>query len=257
MKPFRYSEITDYYRCPTYYHLRHVERVESGAPESSALFFGTAMHLGVQAYLEGDDGAVVFEAAWEAHRDKPLLYYGRESWDSLAKDGEVLLTRFKRMHLKHIEPAFIEQKLEREHNGVILTGTVDTAGSYKGKRSVIDYKTSGKRYPQEKLVVNEQLSGYNFMLRGEPWKYEAEQHVYIVFRKTGVEGDAGIQVIATPVDEKFVMKRIDNMVAVAKQISKQKLLTKNTSQCIMGRYKCDYFAHCWGSLGGDKSGKNQ
>jgi len=58
----RYSQISDYYRCPRYYELRHIKKVPSGAPASAALHFGTACHLGVETFFEGGDGEAVFEA---------------------------------------------------------------------------------------------------------------------------------------------------------------------------------------------------
>jgi putative RecB family exonuclease len=93
-----YSQINTYTTCPLKYRFNYIDCLE---PEftSSALIFGSAMHAGIQAYLqstlEGDplrpDHLLdVFREEWRDSEGQKIKYSARESQDSLLnKAGEL------------------------------------------------------------------------------------------------------------------------------------------------------------------------
>lgn len=242
----RYSAISAYYKCPRLYQLDYIEKLPKVGPESSALHFGSAVHLAIEDVLQGGPGVLTFQMLWESRRNQDMVYYGRESWESLMADGERLLSLFKRNHAKHIKAAYVEEQISGVYDKVKLMGTVDCAGEYKGVKSVIDFKTSGTRYPAEKLVVSEQLYVYNHLLSSER-QYDAVQHVYIVLRKTGRDGEAGIQVITKPVSPAELTATLNNVRDVALEIAARKTFTMNRGHCIIAnKYKCERYETCYG-----------
>lgn len=246
----RYSHLTDYNKCPKYYEHRHILDTPSPAPASGAMAFGTACHLGVQTFFEGGDGEGVFEAMWEANRDLTYTYSNGETWETLARDGAVLMSKFKRLHLKHFKPQYVEAKLSRGYvmnqgGGVEFSGTVDFAGEYKGVKSVVDFKTSAWPYEPAKLVINEQLALYNYMLRPD---FVAEQHTYVVLKKAKYGVDAGIQVLSRPFTEAQVLDRVDNMARITHEVGRRRDFTRNTGGCMYGKNLCDYATLCFPEL---------
>lgn len=240
----RYSELSDYYKCPKFYELRYVLKVASDQLPSASLLFGTAMHAALEEYLRGGDGTVTFQAFWEAERGKPITYYNGETWEGLLDDGQVLLARFQRLHLKHLEPQFLEVKLDGSYQGQPLSGTCDMAGKYKGVDSVIDFKTSAKPYEKDKIRTSEQMYIYNHMLM-EAHNFNARQHVYMVFKKSYLSAVPSIQVITREVPVSELISVMANVGAVAEEITKRSLFTKNKNSCMMGKYKCEMWSHCY------------
>lgn len=241
---FRYSTISDYYKCGQFYLHKHVNQ-EVGTPQpGGALDFGTAIHLAVQAAFEGEDAIDVFTAAWEAHKATNQTFYGGETWESLLKDGQMLMSKFSRLHLKHLNPEFIEETLSGVVGDHKFTGTVDFAGQYKGVTTVLDFKTSAKPYPKERLQHNDQLFVYNHLLR-QMGKLVPYQHAYMVFKKSKWGQDAGIQVITREVTDREIQAAMSNIKLVCDQIVAG-VFTKNTQQCMMGTYRCEYFTKCYG-----------
>jgi putative RecB family exonuclease len=92
-----YSQINCYTTCPLKYRFNYIDGLE---PEftSSALIFGSAMHAGIQAYLqstlEGDplrtDQMVdVYRGEWIGSEGQKIKYSARESQDSLLNKAGV------------------------------------------------------------------------------------------------------------------------------------------------------------------------
>lgn len=246
----RYSTISDYYRCPTLHRLKHVDKAIPEDTKSTALLFGTALHAGIEGYFEGVDGAEIFTAVWRTHQHKKgLRYYGRSTWESLLDDGEVLLSRFKRLHFKHFEPELIERKHEVTLNGhsgpVRLRGTVDWAGLYKGKKSIVDWKTASRVYPKDEIIRKEQLLVYHKL--AQDLGFEADQVVYVVF----VKSPAGprIQVVEREITKKEVDKELENVYDVCCEIETRANggmpTIKNKESCLRGEYRCDGWQHCY------------
>ena len=238
----RYSEIDAYYKCPTFYENRYVLNLAADEKESSALKFGTAIHAAVEDLFNGGDGISMFEAMWAMDEGKDMEFY-RTNWNELLEDGQRLIANFKKYHLKHFVPKFIERQVECV-SGVKLSGTIDFVGEYKGIPSIIDFKTSSRPYNKDKLETNEQLYIYNHMAR-VVLGYEASQHVYVVFQKRLYGKPASIQVITRNVAAKDVETALLNVTKVVKMIETG-VYIKNRNSCFFGEYRCGYYSKCYG-----------
>ncbi len=98
-----YSQINQYTTCPLKYRFNYIDGLE---PEftSSALLFGSAMHAGIQAYLqsalEGDhlrpDQLIdIYRGEWNISNGAPIRCSGKgESEDSLLKKAGDLFGLF-------------------------------------------------------------------------------------------------------------------------------------------------------------------
>lgn len=242
MSTFRYSTISDAYKCYKYYELKHVLGLKDNSDKNADLKFGTALHLAIQDMFEGGNGIDVFNIFWNAE-EKNSLVYGRLPHGVLNDIGNTLLERFERLHLKHFNMAHIEKKMEVALGDYKLTGTVDFIGEYKGVPSVVDWKTGGYPYEKEKLIINEQMYGYNAMARAS-LGYQAKQHVYVVFVKNPKE--PRIQVLTKEVTDDKMNNMLDNVHTMCNEITNRTVFPKNRNNCMMGKYKCSFFNTCYG-----------
>lgn len=241
MNSFRYSTISDAYKCFKYYELKHVLGLKDGSDKNADLKFGTALHLAIQDMFEGGNGLDVFNIFWNAE-EKNGLVYGRLPHGVLNDIGNTLLERFNRLHLKHFNMAYIEKKMQASLGPYKLTGTVDFIGEYKGVKSIVDWKTGGYPYEKEKLIINEQMYGYNAMAR-ESLGYEAQQHVYVVFVKNPKE--PRIQVLTKEISLSNINTMLDNVKSMCDEVSNRTNFPMNRNSCMMGKYKCSFFNKCY------------
>lgn len=202
--------------------------------------FGTAMHSGVQASLEGDDGIQVFDTYWQSLREKEMVQ-SKFNWEQLADMGPKFLTRFDRLHKKDFEVLHMEKDLAGELGGFPLTGTPDLLGSYKGIPSIVDFKTSNWEYVKEKIIVNEQMPIYHHLAQ-QQLGYVAQQMVYKVFVKSQLR----IQTLVLPIEKQTYDNAIRNVLMMCADLQKREQFPRNPNSCMMGTYKCSYFNRCHG-----------
>jgi hypothetical protein len=240
-KSFRYSTISDGYKCLRYYELKHVLGLPDGSDKNADLKFGTALHLGIRDMFEGGNGIDVFNIFWNAE-EKNGLVYGKLPHNVLQDLGNTFLERFERLHLKHFKPAHIEKKLSCNLGKYKLTGTVDFLGEYKGVPSVVDWKSAGYPYEKQKLSINEQMYGYNAMSR-EELGYQAKQHVYVVFVKNPKE--PRIQVLTKQVTAAKMDIMLQNVAHMCDELTNRTIFPKNRNACMYGKTLCPFFNHCY------------
>jgi putative RecB family exonuclease len=156
-----YSQINTYTTCPLKYRFNYIDGLE---PEftSSALVFGSAMHSGIQAYLqstlEGDplrtDQMVdVYRGEWIGSEGQKIRYPARESQDSLLNKAGELFDLFVDQYDTGAEVIAVEESFTMDLNELIndgpgdippLAGYVD-AIIQNGSTALIDYKTSSRK----------------------------------------------------------------------------------------------------------------
>lgn len=220
MKTIRYSMIQDYLTCPKAFYDRHVlNKIET--KQSSALHFGTALHLGIKAMLEQEDGIKYFNLYWDSIKDAPMQYYG-DSWKGLKElANDVFLPNFKSRHLKKFSKYEQELELTSEFStpalqGFSLKGTMDFVGLYEGKLTVADWKTSSKPYKKNKIHHNLQLYIYAYLYYRKTDKLP-EQIMYKVFNKK----DQAINTIVKPltfIELQAKVKMVENAVLAMNHI---------------------------------------
>jgi hypothetical protein len=239
-KEFNYSSIDTAYRCYQKYKYIYVDKIVPERAEGGDLHFGSAMHAGLQDLLEGGDGTQVFSVYWDSLIGKDVAY-GRYNHSDLSKMGPVFLERFKRLHLKHIKPHAIEQKLQGKLGEFGMYGTPDVVGEFKGIPSIIDFKTSKYAYPNDKILVNEQMYLYAHLAK-VALQYEAKQLVYLVFCKQEMR----IQTIEMQLDSDKLKVMLDNLELMCHDLTDRQAFPKNRNSCMMGEFKCEFFSKCYG-----------
>lgn len=235
------------YACSKMYKLQYIDKAESDEKGSSALEFGTCIHMGLQASLEGEPGLDSFRAYWDSIKDKDLTYYYPFDWEKLYDLGELFLTRFDKLHAKHLQIVHpMEVRLfGKLPEGYLIEGTPDFIGKYKGVDSIVDFKTSKDLYTADKLIVDEQMYIYNYLARTQ-LGFQPVQHVYIVFGKK----DERIQVLIHQPSDEELGKAIDNVERMCKELEqreKDNNFPMNKKSCLIGTYRCKYWSNCHGS----------
>lgn len=246
MKSFNYSALTTAYECNTLYKYLYIDKIKADVPDSGDMKFGTAIHMALESMLSGDaDYLGLFELYWnieKTHNNK----YGRYTWQDLREQGHVLLTRFERLHKKNFSVHSMEQRLYGSIGDIKVEGTPDFIGDYKGKKTIVDFKTSGARYSKDRARISEQLVLYAH-LANQSLDYVAEQVLYVVFIKGNTPA---IQLVSAPIKPAKTAEIIQNVKDQCEELTKKiesGKFSRNYSQCIMGEYKCAFFDKCHGA----------
>jgi CRISPR/Cas system-associated exonuclease Cas4 (RecB family) len=233
---FRYSTIMTAYQCLKKYELRHIKGIEPQVPDSADLHFGTALHMAIATSFEGGDVEGAFRMYWGS-LDPAAMKYTRLGYEDLKNCGEVLLSKWQRLHKKNYTPLHIEKTLEFSLGGFKMSGTPDFIGEYKGVLSIVDWKSSGYNYDHKKLLSDEQLWLYVHAAK-ECYGLDIRQVVYAPFIKTDNRIQTPLTLEVTP--EKL-KTQLDNVVLVMQDIIKRDTFPMNKSNCKF----CDYFDICY------------
>jgi len=236
---FNYSALSTAQDCLQKYKYRYIDGIKEPGPESIDLHFGTAMHMGIEAILNGDlDYQDTFNLYWDSIREQPLST-GAFSWEALKEQSEVFLSRFVRLHAKKFGKGDLEITLD---NGELF-GTPDFIGEYEGVLSVVDFKTSRSAYIKEKISLNEQMKIYAYLYHKKTLAMPV-QLVYTVFVKFP---EPRIQVLKhqiTAQDIEEAMLNVRKQIELIKVVDEKKAYTKNTNNCMKGSWKCPYYSMC-------------
>ena len=191
--------IQDFLTCPKAFYNRHIlGKIE--LDRSSALEFGTALHLGIRTILNGEDGIEPFLMYWNSLKDVRMTYY-EHSWANLKELAvDSFLPNFKSRHAKKFDTIKQEIKMSIPFLGIhTLTGTTDYYGLYESIPTVADWKTSSKSYRKNKIEVNLQLYIYAKLVK-ETAGYLPKQIMYKVFNKK----DGSINTLKKELTEKDI-----------------------------------------------------
>jgi CRISPR/Cas system-associated exonuclease Cas4 (RecB family) len=176
-----HSRVSKYLHCPEQYRLYYVENLRPRFPAAS-LVFGQVIHQALAQLLRTKaDPVQVFQRAWNALRGAGVTYGKRESWEQLARSGEVLLQTFVKEELSRIDDVLAVERgftLTITSLPLPFVGVIDLLSGVDGRRTVTDFKTAGSRYEEHTVVLSDQLSAYSL---AEP---EAEEVALCVFMKT-------------------------------------------------------------------------
>lgn len=176
-----HSRLSRYLLCPEQYRLYYVEGLRPKRP-SAAMAFGKIVHEALAALLQNQDDPVqVFLDAWKGVKEAELSYSQRESWESLNDTGTKLLRKFLDEELPKIECIHaVEEsfRLDVTSLDVPVVGIIDLVADLDGKRTVVDFKTSGSTYAEHEAQMSDQLTAYQL---AEP---SAEQAALCVLVKT-------------------------------------------------------------------------
>lgn len=238
-KGLSYSMLNTANYCYRKYKYLFIDQLKPTIPKSIDLEFGTAIHTAIEAAFEGEDALEVFTTYWDSVNPKEVTS-NRYNWKALKEIGEILIPRFVDRHLKYFKPEIIEERMYGELEGIPIEGTADFIGRYKGRISLVDFKTSNYAYPKHKISINEQMFLYSELYRQNYGKLPT-QIVYIVFCKA----QKRIQTITLKLEESKLLEMIHNVKEMCKDIKTRSLFPANRTSCMMGQSKCEFFDHCY------------
>lgn len=240
---YSYSTISAAYKCLKYYKLLYVDRIEVPGIESAALKFGSAMHAGLEAMLSNMNAQKVFDLVWDPLVNEPMEYYGLNH-PTLKDMGHTFLERFADRYLDKIEVVQMEQRLYGSLGDIKLEGTPDVIGLYNGIPSIIDFKTSAKNYPAEKIEINEQMFLYAHLAK-QSFGFEAKQLVYFVFVKDMKSGARVQRPLTLQITDAKMSSMLHNVELMCKELEGRVNYPANRNSCMMGTYKCDFYNVCY------------
>ena len=165
---YSYTQISQYLTCPRRYRHRYLDGWKE-KDTRAAMLFGRAFEQALGAYFRREDPGAVLFAAWSACQNQALHYSNRDSWDRMLRQGIMLLDRFCqedriqiRQPQRNLQIKFTRQVAGRND----FIAYIDAIGKLDGKRSLLEWKTSSSRYPEEPeglLSLDPQLVCYSWM----------------------------------------------------------------------------------------------
>ncbi len=193
---YSYTQISQYLSCPRRYRYRYLDGwVEKET--SASLLFGRAFENALAALFRCEDPGQALFDNWSQYQKLALEYSRGDTWESMLESGIRLIERFvqhERVRIP-IPRKNLQIKFTRElAGGNQFVAYIDAIGDLDGKRSVIDWKTTSARYPEEPaglLALDPQLAAYSWVT-GEP------EVAFVVFvRKRQPE----VQYLATTISD--------------------------------------------------------
>jgi len=169
---YSYTQLAQYIACPLRYRYRYLDGWQE-KENRAGLLFGRAFEQALAALFRREDpGCALFEA-WSHYKNSPLEYPKSETWDQMLEQGVHLLARFVQDDRVRIRNP--RRNLQIKFSRPIgssneFVAYIDAIGQLDGERSVIDWKTTGARYPDEPaglLALDSQLVCYSW-ITGEP-----------------------------------------------------------------------------------------
>jgi hypothetical protein len=193
---YSYTQISQYLSCPRRYRYRYLDGWQE-KDTRAAVLFGRCFEKALAAYLRREDAAVVLFQEWSAFRDGDLEYGRNYGWDRMLHQGFQLLDRFAQDQRIRVPKPRQNQQIKftrrlSDQNDFIAY--IDALGTVDTKPCVLEWKTTGTRYPDEPaglLGLDPQLVCYSW-ITGIP---EVAQVVFV--RKRLIE----IQYLTTTISD--------------------------------------------------------
>jgi hypothetical protein len=165
---YSHTQLQRYLGCPKAYRYHYLEGWRE-RDDRASLLFGRCFEQALAALFLGQDPAVELFQRWSAHRDAPLEYSRNDNWDSMLRQGIGLLEAFARENRVMVpEPhQNLQVRLTRQLSSQNeFVGYIDAIGTLDGQRTVLEWKTTTARYPDEPqgiLGLDPQLICYSWL----------------------------------------------------------------------------------------------
>jgi hypothetical protein len=131
--------------------------------------FGRCFETTLAALLSGEDSSAALFKEWGHYREIPLEFSKGDDWDQMLRQGVKLLERFAQDDRVRIDqaPRDLQVKLVRTlPAGNDFVAYVDGIGDLDGKRCLLEWKTTGARYPEKPeglVALDPQLICYSWV----------------------------------------------------------------------------------------------
>ena len=163
-----YTQISHYLTCPRRYRYRYFDGWQE-KDTRAAMLFGRAFEQALGAYFRREDAAAALFREWSACQNLSLHYSGNDTWERMLQQGIMLLDRFCQDDRVRIRQP--RRNLQIKFTRPIARGNefvafVDGIGKLDDTGCLIEWKTTGSRYPEEPsglLALDPQLVCYSWM----------------------------------------------------------------------------------------------
>jgi hypothetical protein len=165
---YSYTQISQYLTCPRRYKHRYLDGWRE-KDTRAAMLFGRAFEQALAAYFLREDATAVLFREWNACQNQGLQYSKGDTWDRMLQQGIQLLERFCqddriqiRQPRRNLQIKFTRAVSEKND----FVAYVDAIGHLDGMRSLLEWKTTSSRYPEEPqglLALDPQLVCYSWM----------------------------------------------------------------------------------------------
>ncbi len=165
---YSYSQISQYLRCPRAYRHRYLDGWREKDSRAASVF-GRCFERALAALLSGEDSTATLFKEWGAYRETALEFSKADDWDCMLRQGIKLLERFAQDDRVRITQTRrdLQVKLSRTlPNGDDFVAYIDGIGDLDGKRCLLEWKTTGARYPEKPqglVALDPQLICYSWI----------------------------------------------------------------------------------------------
>jgi CRISPR/Cas system-associated exonuclease Cas4 (RecB family) len=165
---YSYTQISHYLTCPRRYRHRYLDGWKE-KDTRAAMLFGRAFEKALAAYFLREDPAAALFQEWSACQNQDLHFSKNDTWDRMLQQGLQLLIRFcqeDRIRIRQPRRSLQVKVLKPVSRTNDFVAYVDAIGELDNTPSLIEWKTSSSRYPEEPeglLALDPQLVCYSWM----------------------------------------------------------------------------------------------
>jgi hypothetical protein len=165
---YSYTQISQYLRCPRSYRYRYLDGWREKDNRAS-LQFGRCFEKALAALFAGEDSAAVLFKHWEAYQEAQVEYSKGDNWERMFRQGVQLLERLAqddRIQIAQPGQNMQVKLIQSLPAGNDFVAYVDAIGTLDGKPSLLEWKTTTARYPEEPeglLALDPQLICYSWI----------------------------------------------------------------------------------------------
>ena len=148
---YSFTQLNHFFACPRKYRYRYVDGWREKETRAG-LLFGRAFEQALAAYFQRQDATEKLFKEWSAYQNAALDYAHSDSWDRMLQQGIKLLELFAQQDRVEIRypKRNLQIKVSRPLSSTSqFVGYIDAFGFLDGTRCVIDWKTTGARYPDQ------------------------------------------------------------------------------------------------------------
>ncbi len=165
---FSHTQISQYLRCPRSYRYKYLDGWREKDNRASMLF-GRCFEKALAAFFSEEDSSAVLFKEWGIYQQAQVEYSKGDNWERMFRQGVQLLERLAQDNrIRITQPQKnMQVKLTRslsEDNDFV--SYLDAIGTLDGKPSLLEWKTTTARYPEEPeglLALDPQLICYSWI----------------------------------------------------------------------------------------------
>jgi len=165
---YSFTQISQFLGCPRRYRYRYIDGWKEKETRAG-LLFGRAFETALAALFRREDASAVLFEQWSPYQNLPLDFSRGDSWQGMYEQGSKLLELF--VQQDRVQVPYPARNLQvrvskRLSPHTEFVGYIDAYGVVDGRRCLIDWKTTGARYPGEPaslLSLDPQLACYSWL----------------------------------------------------------------------------------------------